>query len=336
MSEFSETSEGVERTLPIESIRVGEKLTITAIPLRRRPNPFSESGGGSAEAFKKEIAEIIEGSDGVIFEYFPEETRRLGSSPFLNLWASRELYKSVIDYFEPIEELNKKYEKPAYVFDPAYDEKFAVLFHELPEIIGMLGGGTLGITALLGFLKGAVEITERASGKDRKPEKKEEFRREDNEEVGKKEITRRQFLKGAAGVGVLATAGAALASAAKYTEDASVEVLTGTPSTSRFPSESKVRRVIIAKGISQLGENLDGNPSEGARNLVLFYPPIHWKGIKSLLEDRKRLDEEFNLYCSLKKGGLDDAFFTARKYEWTGNEWGLEKAEIGGSPGPTV
>jgi len=332
MSEFSETSEGVERTLPIESIRVGKKLTITAIPLRRRPNPFSESGGGSAEAFKKEIAEVIEGSDGVIFEYFPEEIPH----PSLVSRKYGEIYKNVIDFFSPLVELTREHEKPAYVLDPAYDEKFAVLFHELPEIIGMLGGGTLGTTALLGFLRGAVEITERVSGKDREPEKKEEFRREDKKEVGKKEITRRQFLKGAAGAGVLATAGAALALSVKYTEGASAEVLTGTPSTSRFPSEAKFRRAIIAKGISQLSENLDNNPSQGVRNLVLLYTPMHWQGLKGLLENRKRLDEEFNLYCSLKKGGLDDAFFTARKYEWTGKEWSLEKAEIGGRPGPTI
>lgn len=318
--------EGAERALPIESIRVGDKLTITAIPLKRRPNPFSASEGRQAEAFKEAIAKLLKEADGAIFEYFPEE------GPSLVPRKYREIHGDVMAFFGPLAELVKKHEKPVYVFDPAYDEKFAALFHELPEIIGLLGGIPLGTGMIFGFLKGVDKITSRRSEKDSKPEKERRRQEKVEEGGGRRKISRKQFLLGSA----LSAAGLATLASAKYVEDASFEVLTGTPSTSRFPSESKVRRAIIAKGISQLSENLDKDSSMGAKNLVLFYPPIHWKGIKGLLENRQRLEEEFGLYSMLKQGRLKDAFFTARKYEWAGREWGLEKAEIGGDPGPTI
>lgn len=331
MAEISETTEGIEQLLPIESLKVDEKLTITAIPLKRYPNPLSASEGRNAEALKAAVAKVIEEADGVIFEYFPEETARLSSSP-LFLERHKELYERVMNFFGPLAELTKEHKKPAYVFDPAYDEKFAALFQLLPSTIASIGmpigevAAFLGIGALIGKLP---------SGKLRKEtelRKKKELPQEDKEESG---VTRRQFLKGASvAAGVLA-AGTTLASY-RSVKDVWKEVVTGTPSPGRFPNENKFRRAVIAKGIFQLSENLDKDSSGGAKKLVLLYPPLHWKGLKELLQDKRRLEEEFGLYSMLKQGGMKDAFFTARKYEWTGKEWSLEKAEIGGSPGPAV
>jgi hypothetical protein len=329
-SEITKETKGAEKGLSTESLRVSDKLTITAIPLERRE--------GFTKAQKEAITEAIKGSDGVIFEYFPEETKSLISTPFLEHYEGgiyKRLYEDVMAFFGPLADLVKKHEKPAYVFDPAYDAKFSALFTELPAIINMLGGITMGSAGILGFLKGTVAILSRLSPEDSGSEKQKEL--EDKiEKENRRKVSRRQFIAGAAGAAGAATLSAVSLATMKFEGEYTTELMTKRLPMSRFPSEAKFRRAIIAKGISQLGESLDRNHSERPRNLLLFYPPLHWEGIKGLLEDRKRLEEEFNLYSLLKQGGLKGAFFTARKYDWTGSEWSLEKAEIGGNLGPII
>lgn len=319
MSEFSEITEGTEKGLPIEALRVSDKLTITAVPLKRRE--------GLTEAQKEAMAEVIKESDGVIFEYFPKEITRCVSNPFFGHYRTD--YECVMEFFTPLADQARNHKKPVYVFDPLYDEKFAVLFHGFPEVISDLGLSATYLLTMSGIVRLYSKLINWKSENDREPEKKEEPQENGKKESRGRKFTRRQFL------GISLGAAATLAST-KYVRDTSLEGITGTPSPSRFPNERKFRRAIIAKGISQIGRNLDRNPSERPRNLVLLYSPLQWKGIRRLLEDRKKLEEEFKFYSLLKQGRLKDDFFTARKYEWTGEEWSLEKAEIGGSPGPTV
>lgn len=292
MTEFSEISEGTtkepektEKILPKESLRVSDKLTITAIPLKRRPNPIPE--------YKKALGEVIKESDGVIFEYFPQETARLSSSLFLRLRPYREEYERVVAFFTPLADLTKRDEKPVYVFDPAYDEKFAAILDALPKFFATIGT-SMGPLMILRALE--------------------------DKEMLRKQLTRREFLKGLTVTGLgIAAAGFPLAS----------------PDSS-YPSAARFRQAIVAKGISHIGENLDKNPEAKAKNLLLFYPPKHWERIKRLLKDKKELEREFKICSALKRGWLKNTFFTARKYEWTGKDWQLKSGEIGGSPGPTV
>lgn len=307
MTEFSEISEGTtkepEKTvkiLPEESLRVSEKLTITAIPLERCPNPIPE--------YREALEEAVKKSDGVIFEYFPQETARLSSSPFLGIY--RKFYDEIMAFFTPLADLAKKHEKPAYVLDPAHDENFAAIFHELPTFCALVGTGVGGIDTFLN----SVDLIGRFA----------------KQEVFYKKRSRRQFIRG---LGLLA-AGLALS---RYKVEGVKEEKTRIPSPpGSYPTETRFRRAIVSKGISQVGENLDKNPKAEAKSLVLFYPPVHWEGLKQLLKDREKLEKEFKICSILKKGWLKNAFFTARKYEWTGKDWQFKSGEIGGSPGPTV
>ena len=261
-----------------ETLRISRNLTIQAIPIEHTDKQWVTN--------QELLAREIRDSDGVIFEYFPGETKQFEHTPFLQGFS----------FFKAVEQESIRHHKDAYVFDPAHAWDFAIIRSVVP--VAMVGG--LLATAIASF--------ETSLAANRKQ-------------------TRRKFLSG------FLTAASGVATLAATISSQALSETAVSHQSPIFPvPEITLRQVVISKGIANLGESLDKNPDTEPKNLVLIYPPAHWKGIKEFLQNREKLERYFRAYSQMKTvlpKGLKESFFSMRKYSRQEDSWQLaEKVEI--------
>ena len=103
--------EASSKMFPKEVYRVSDKLTIEAIPLEyARSDVLAKHG----EALKKTIRE----SDGVIFEYFPDEIQKIRDNKLIQKFTNIEWF---MPYSQFAAHAANETGKRAYVLDPAHD-----------------------------------------------------------------------------------------------------------------------------------------------------------------------------------------------------------------------
>jgi len=275
--------EKAPKVLPKDVYRVSDKLTIEAIPLEYASNEVLIKHG---EALKQ----TIKGSDGVIFEYFPDEIQKIRENPLIQKTTN-------IEWFMPYSQFNaqaaREAGKRAYVLDPAHDLNFAVM-RGVTEVVW-------GFGSFASFL--AASRMSRIGAK-----------------FGWNTAKAKQAEAASVITGIALGAVAFLQGTARTREHLRQKPNTGF-------TESNFRRVIIAKGIQNIARELDADPNATPKKLVLLYPPVHWKGIKEYLDDPKRLNRAFRIASAFKVGGLKESCFTTRVYEPQGNSWKKTQAK---------
>jgi hypothetical protein len=271
---YKETS---PKILPKEVYRVSDKLTIEAIPLEyARSDVLAKHG----EAIKKSI----QGSDGVVFEYFPDEIQKIRENALIQKTTNVEWF---MPYFQFAAHAAKDAEKPAFVFDPAHDFNFMVV-RGLTEVIWGLG-------SFASFLA-ASRMKQIGSKFGWNPAKT-------------------QKVETASVISGIALGAFGLLQGTARTR----EHLRQKPNTGL--TESNLRRVIVAKGIQNFAKQLDADPESTPKKLLLLYPPVHWKGIREYLDNPQKLNRAFRIASAFKVGGLRESCFTMRQYEPQGQAW---------------
>ena len=129
------------RLLPQESLRVGDKLTITAVPLEYIQKEHL--------IHKEELQQAIASADGIIMEYFPDEVRQMGKNPYVSLMST---YRAFMPYEEFVANTASSAGKDVWVMDPAHDEKFGIL-RLLPVSAFIVGTGIATMTMMYGKSK---------------------------------------------------------------------------------------------------------------------------------------------------------------------------------------
>jgi hypothetical protein len=195
------------------------------------------------------------------------------------------LSAGIMPFFGKIQEFCISENKDIYSVDPAHDVNFE-LVAKAPAWIGIAGAGV----ALLETRKQLADIL-----KHQRP-------------------SRRSFLK-RLGLAAFALGGG-------------FGAIDGLSRAGAIPdsisAENQFRRIIITEGIKQLGKRID-QESEKDVNLLLVYPPAHWKAIKQKLNDPNN-GNLFTKIHSILGQQFEKSFFTIRKYSPSPN--GLVKQEI--------
>lgn len=274
----TETSES-ETVLPTETIRISRKLAVTAVPIEYYPVDTIDRYGPA-------LVEAIKQSDGLIFEYFPAEMKHMSGNKLVRLWTN---YNQFMPFQEFLSRSARDAAKPSYVADPAQDLNFAAI-RLLPTVLTLPGYVLMGASSL---------DVDRTGDRLR-------VRSADSHRMTRRE----RYLRAAcfaAGL-VSAVPGILMGNAKQY--EFRHHTFTG------VPNESTMRRVIVAKALADLGVRLDSDPEASERQLLLMYPPAHWKGIKQYLEHPSRMERDFRFVSVLKRMGdpFRKSFFTLREY----------------------
>lgn len=243
-----------------------------------------EHNVGEWQRYETLLKDEIGKVDGVIFEYFPEEMTDWKQNPLIQQTYDLNLF---LPFFEKLAEEVKNQNKEVYVLDPAHDNAF-VWVRGLPYGLMGAGAGAVGKSLWDGF--------------------------------GTAKISRRQFISklGLGALGLAAVGSGVVAGPSSFYQ----EKRSNTPTT-RF-SETDFRRTVIAKGISQMGEQPNTEQTDKKRRVLIVYPPVHWEGIKGLLRDRDNLDKKFQGYSLIQNvmsESQKDSLFSIRRYKWTNNAW---------------
>ncbi len=267
----------------LEKMRVGG-LGLVAVPLEHKDGLDQHIWhAGMRRTLREVVPELVKGSDGVIFEYFPEELRRQRlAGGLLNIESN-----SRVTYFDGFQMACQNDGRTAYVLDPAYDEAFGLLspVTALPVV------SSPTFLALGEFIK---------SGHS----------------ADSSMISRRRLL-GLASLGGLGYMAGGLVGLSAWVAESTNDQ----PNPVLF-NEAHFRRVIVAKGIMNMSRRLEMNE----KSLLLAYPPVHWEGIKALLLDQRKLNEDFAFYRKLPI--MPNHFFVERAYKPMLNEWIKQETSI--------
>lgn len=128
----------------------------------------------------------------------------------------------------------------------------------------------------------------------------------------RRDVSRREFLS----FGAKAVSGAAL-TAGTIVRGSFLEDFIKKPAVGLI-SEDNFRRTVVSRALDYVGEQSTN------MNLLFFYPPIHWLGIKHLLNHRDILNQDFLGYSLFRLlPPLDESFFRLRKYMFMQGQWNL-------------
>lgn len=237
------------------------------------------------------FTEQLTSVDGVVLEYFPDEINKLRNSAAVY----NHVGSGFVPFYEALAAEIHAANKNVYVLDPAHDANFGYIMG-----FTIISGG--GVATLGWKLAGNAIDSIKANG-----------------------VTpRRDFIKKLG----ITTIGAALVPSGVGSILHFGEVAARKP----LPiPEPAFRRTIIAKGIMQLGEDLDRDPSKGQTSLLLAYPPVHWNGIKDLLIHTDKLERNFAVVSQVKNlhPTFKDSFFSRRVYKPENEGWSMvNKKEI--------
>lgn len=215
-----------------------------------------------------------------IFQSHSSELRRVvqQSDEIVLEYFPKEMSQSVsdvitgLDYFIEIAHLAQVHNKKITLVDPCYNDDFY-------KLVAAGGAGWIGSLATSVLTSLAAERVEH-------------------------KMSRRHFLS------LLAKGSAALGIGLSVTSlGMTYEHLTKQP-LNNLPHYQAFRRVVVAKGVSQM-----------SGNLAFFYPPAHNAGIQELLSDPETLDLKFNIAKQLKPAL--PRLFRHRSYDYGNNGWHL-------------
>jgi hypothetical protein len=267
---------------PLEEYKVSDKLTIQAVPLEFYRGDVLEKHG-------KNITDAIKKSDGVIFEYFPQELAKSSENPLARAVTDVDAF---MPYFTHAATAASQAKKEVYALDPAHSLDFAMV-RLTPMMVFGVGGALLtsaGLVAPFAESKGVAPKVARM-------------------------LAGTQLGVGLGLMGVGAYENRAMKREHKRK----------TPSQSF--TEPNFRRVVIAQGIKNIAAGLDADPASAPKKLLLLYPPIHWQGIKSYLDNPKKLQRNFRVASAFRLGGLKDKWFQIRNYIADGDKWNLTSSK---------
>lgn len=267
---------------PLESYKVGDKLTIQAIPLEFYKGDVLEKHG---EAIKN----AIKNSDGVIFEYFPDELKKISTNPLVYSFTNVDWF---MPYYEHAAKAAADTGKEIYAIDPAYKINFALL-RQIPVATFGLSFGSYVAAGQAPSIMKSKNIPESYT---------------------------KVVVGGLFGLAIGGTLASGYEAGAMKREHKRK-----TPSQSF--TEPNFRRVVVAQGIKQLSKDLDSDPTRSAKKLVLLYPPIHWKGIKGYLDNSDKLNRNFKIASVFKLGGLNQSWFSIRNYIHDDAGWQLKSTK---------
>lgn len=272
-------------------IEISEKLSILPITADHKPEIAQEA--------TEVTARVLEGATDLAVEYFPHELVLLVRFAGKDLVEGNTNFKETYPFFTEITNKAKDQNKSVYVFDPANDVNFSLIAYT-PNVLPVIAAGYgIGVTAAL--VQERIQATKRMQP-----------------------MTRRGFLRGTGGILTAFLVASTSIWGPIYTS--AYEQITQQPAS--IPSEQRFRRVVIAKGITNLGDRLVANPNVAAKKIALVYPPTHWAGINELLADRTKLNMEFTAYSALKViPSLRHSFFRMREYSHQGNSWNLVQSQ---------
>lgn len=264
---------------PSETYKVGEKLTIQAIPLEYYRGDVLQKHGES-------ITRAIQNSDGVIFEYFPQELKPLADNLLAQSFTNVDWF---MPYYEHAASAAAKANKEVFALDPAHKFDFMAI-RQLPVLTFSVGAGSF-------LAAGAIEAL--VKDKDHRP------------------------LKVRVAQGALAAVGLGSIGLSLYNRNA-LKREHKSQNPSHGITEPHFRRIVIAQGIKNLAATMDADPAVGEKKLVLLYPPVHWKGIKEYLDNSDKLKRNFRIASAFKIGPLKDSLFSIRNYTFENNDWKLK------------
>lgn len=264
---------------PLESYKVSDKLTIQAIPLEFYRGDVLKKHGEA-------ITEVIKNSDGVIFEYFPDELKKISTNPLVYSFTNVDWF---MPYYEHAAKAAADAHKEVYAIDPAHKINFALLRQIPVATFGLSVGSFLAAGQIPPIIK-SKNIPESYT---------------------------KAVVGGLFGLAISGTLVSGYEAGAMKREHKR-----------KIPSKSftepNFRRIVVAQGIKQIAADLDADPTSKHKNIVLLYPPIHWKGIKDYLDNPVRLHRNFRIASAFKVGGLKESWFSIRNYVHSDAKWQLK------------
>ncbi len=237
----------------------------------------------------EKIAQMVEDSDGGLFEYLPVELEE-NRGKFAEITGKTAEIDERLAYFGPFAEEFNKQGKDVYCADPAYNwEWFAadMLTSAVPTLAAAAITSASGISAVNSAKEG-----------------------------DEKGMTRRKLLS----LSALTAAGALIGRSGISVLAKSQEFVTDKPTTNPL-AHPAIRRAVVARALKQMGSSEEFK----GKKLLMLIPPVHWEGIKQLLENEELLERNFKAGTVLQEGPWAGRLNNIRHYKPQGNSFTLQK-----------